>query len=253
MRVAINADLGEGYGRWDLGSDDELMDYITAANIACGVHAGDPSRMSSAVRTALAKGVGIGAHPSYPDRQGFGRRFMDLTPDEVRDWVTYQIGALQAFAAAFGGRVEHVKAHGALYNRAADDEATARAIVEGVLRVDPNLVIVALSGSRFEQVARDMGARVVAEAFADRAYDRHGRLVSRRQPGAVLHDPAAVAERVWTMVSEGRVQAATGEWVPVRADTVCVHGDSPGAAGLLARLRQTLADRGVELVSIGQL
>jgi len=205
------------------------------------------------VRLAAAKGVGIGAHPSYPDLQGFGRRFMDMAPDEIRDFVTYQVGALQAFARAAGARVEHVKAHGALYNRAADDEATARAIVEGVLQADPDLVVVVLSGSRFEQVAREMGARVACEVFGDRAYDANGRLVSRRQPGSVIHDPEIVAERVWRMVSEGRVQAITGEWVPVKADTICVHGDSPGAVAMVARIREVLLSRGVQLVSIGRL
>src|SRR5690606_19648313 len=146
-----------------------------------------------------------------------------------------QIGALQAFARAAGTRVEHVKAHGALYNRAAEDEATARAIVEGVLQADRDLVVVVLSGSRFEQVAREMGARAACEVFGDRAYDANGRLVSRRQPGSVIHDPDVVAERVWKMVSEGRVQAVTGEWVPVKADTVCVHGDSPGAVAMVDR------------------
>jgi len=253
MRVAINCDMGEGFGRWDLGPDEELLDYITAANIACGLHAGDPPRMAAIVRLAKEKGVGIGAHPSYPDLQGFGRRFMDMAPEEIRDFVTYQVGALQAFARALGARVEHVKAHGALYNRAADDEATARAIVEGALRADPDLVIVALSGSRFEEVARAMGARVASEAFGDRGYDARGRLVSRRQPGAIVHDPDAVAERVWTMVSQGRVQAVTGEWVPLKADTICVHGDSPGALEILKRLRRSLMDRGVELVTIGQM
>ncbi|HLT59239.1 MAG: LamB/YcsF family protein [Limnochordales bacterium] len=253
MRVAINCDLGEGFGRWDLGPDAELLELITAANIACGMHAGDPPRMAATVRLAAAKGVGIGAHPSYPDLQGFGRRYMDMAPEDVRDFVTYQVGALQAFARACGARVEHVKAHGALYNRAADDEATARAIVEGALQADPDLVIVVLAGSRLEQVARAMGARVACEAFADRGYDARGRLVSRREPGAVIHDPDAVAERVWTMLREGRVRTVTGQWVPVRADTICVHGDSPGAVDILRRLRQHLLDQGVQLVSIGQL
>ena len=253
MRVAINCDMGEGFGRWDLGPDREIMDFITAANIACGFHAGDPSRMAATVRLAASKGVGVGAHPSYPDLQGFGRRLMDMEPDEVRDFVMYQIGALQAFARACGTRVEHVKAHGALYNRAADDEATAQAVVEAALQLDPDLVIVALSGSRMEQVARALGARVAAEAFADRGYDARGRLVSRRHPGAVIHDPDVVAERVWTMIREGRVKAVTGEWVPVRADTVCVHSDSPGALAILRRLHQSLTARGVELVSIGQV
>lgn len=249
MRVAINCDLGEGFGRWDLGADSQLMPYITAANIACGLHAGDPPRMAETVRIAVENGVGIGAHPSYPDIQGFGRRFMDMSPVDLRDFVTYQVGALLAFVNAAGSTMEHVKPHGALFNRAADDEATARAIVEGVHRVDPELIIVVLSGSMFEEVAREMGARVAREVFADRAYDRNGRLLSRSEPGSVIDDPEAAADRVWTMISERRVQAVTGEWIPVQADTICVHGDTHGAVQMARRLRETLEERGVSLLT----
>lgn len=253
MRIAVNCDVGESYGRWELGADEQVMGFITAANIACGFHAGEPSRIGATVRMAVEKGVGIGAHPSYPDLQGFGRRFMDLTPTEVSDMVTYQLGALQAFARAYGGRVEHVKPHGALYNRCADDEATARAVIEGVQRVDPTLVMVVLAGSPFEQIARSMGIPFAREVFADRGYDARGRLISRRAPGALVQNPEEVSERVWTMVSERRVQAVTGEWVAVEADTVCVHGDTPGAVDIVRRLHDTLTERGVTLLTIGQL
>ncbi len=249
MRVTINCDLGEGYGRWDLGADDQLMKYISAANIACGMHAGDPPRMARTVQLALESGVGIGAHPSYPDLQGFGRRFVAIDPEDLRDFITYQVGALMTFVKAAGGVMEHVKPHGALFNRAADDEATARAIVEGVQRVDPELILVVLSGSVFEEVALAMGARVAREVFADRAYDRRGRLLSRTEPGALLHDPAEAAERAWIMVSEGRVQAVTGEWIEVQADTICVHGDTPGSVAMARRLRETLEQRGVSVVT----
>lgn len=247
MRVALNCDLGEGFGRWDLGPDEQLMEHITAANIACGLHAGDPPRMARTVQLAIQHDVGIGAHPSYPDLQGFGRRFMDIDPEELRDYVTYQIGALAAFVTAFGGTMEHVKPHGALFNRAAEDEATAKAVVEGVQRVDRELIIVGLPDSATEAAARRMGAPFAREAFADRGYDSNGRLLPRSVPGAVLDDPDVIAERVWTMVSEGRLQAADGQWLSIAADTVCVHGDSPGAVAILRRLGETLAERGVRL------
>lgn len=253
MRIAVNCDLGEGFGRWDVGPDEQLMKHITAANIACGLHAGDPPRMARTVQMAIQHGVGIGAHPSYPDLQGFGRRFMNIDPDELRDYVTYQIGALGAFVAAFGGKMEHVKPHGALFNRAADDEATAKAVVEGVQRVDPELIIVGLPDSAAEDAARRMGVPFAREVFADRGYDGNGRLLSRSVPGAVLSDPEIIGERVWTMVSEGRVQTADGRWIPVAADTVCVHGDSPGAVDILRHIRETLTQRGVRLCTTGDL
>ncbi len=249
VRVAINADLGEGYGRWDLGADDELMQYISAANIACGMHAGDPPRMAKTVALAQRFGVGIGAHPSYPDLQGFGRRFVAIEPGDLRDFVTYQVGALMTFVKAAGAVMEHVKPHGALFNRAAEDEATARAVVEGVRRVDPDLILVVLAGSVFEEVALSMGAPVAREVFADRAYDRHGRLVPRSQPGSVITDPTEAARRAWLMVSEGRVQAVTGEWVNVQADTICVHSDTPGAVHIARAVRETLERRGVAVVT----
>lgn len=253
MRVSINCDLGEGFGRWTLTDDASLMPFITDANIACGMHAGDPSTMAETVQLAVRHGVGIGAHPSYPDLQGFGRRWMNLSPREIRDVVTYQIGALQAFATAFQGRLSYVKAHGALYNRAAEDDVTARAVVEGIQRVDPGLVVVVPSGSVFEETARKMGAPVACEVFADRGYDAHGRLVPRQQPGAILDDPDQVARRVWQMITEGRVQAVSGEWVKVQADTVCLHGDHPQAVRLARHLQAYLRQQGVELVPIARL
>src|SRR5690606_22184168 len=209
VRVAINADLGEGYGRWDLGADDELMQYISAANIACGMHAGDPPRMAKTVALAQRFGVGIGAHPSYPDLQGFGRRFVAIEPGDLREFVTYQVGARMTFVKAAGAVIEHGKPHGALVNRAAE----------------------------------------AREVFADRAYDRHGRLVPRSQPGSVITDPTEAARRAWLMVSEGRVQAVTGEWVNVQADTICVHSDTPGAVHIARAVRETLERRGVAVVT----
>lgn len=253
MQIAINCDMGEGYGRWDMGSDEQVMPYITAANIACGFHAGDPSRIARTVRLAAAHGVGIGAHPSYPDLQGFGRRAMHMSPDEVRDMVTYQIGALAAFARACGARLEHVKPHGALYNRCAEDETTARAVIEAARQVDPSLVIVVLAGSAFEKAAKNMGYPYAREVFADRGYDAAGRLVPRGLPGAVLTDADVIAERVWLMVREGRVQAVTGEWLHVRADTVCIHGDAAGVIDIARRIHTTLTARGVNLLTLSRL
>lgn len=249
MRVTINCDIGEGFGRWDLGADDGLMKHITAANIACGLHAGDPPRMAKTVQMAIENNVGIGAHPSYPDRQGFGRRFMDMAQADLRDFIMYQIGALQAFVDAAGGVMEHVKAHGALFNRAADDEATARAIIEGVHRINSELIVVVLSGTVFEEVARDMGARFAREVFADRAYDRRGRLLPRSEKGSVIDDPEEVAARALTMVREGRVKAVTGEWVSVDPDTICVHSDTEGAVEMARHLRETLEQHGVSLLT----
>lgn len=245
MRITINCDLGEGFGRWDLTPDEQLLQYIDAANIACGFHAGDPPRIAATVQSAVAADVSVGAHPSYPDRQGFGRRRMDMAPAELRDFVTYQIGALQAFARAAGGKVEHVKMHGALYNFASVDEQAAAAVVEGSLRADPALIIVALSESVLEEVARAKGARVAREAFADRAYDRDGQLVSRKQPGSVLTDVNEIARQVANIVQKQRVQAITGEWIPLAADTVCIHGDTTGAVDIARQLRNALAEQGV--------
>lgn len=252
MRITINCDLGEGFGRWDLTPDEQLLQFIDAANIACGFHAGDPPRIAAAVQSAVAADVSVGAHPSYPDRQGFGRRRMDMATAELRDFVTYQIGALQAFARAAGGKVEHVKVHGALYNFASVDEQAAAAVVEGSLRADPALVIVALSGSILEEVARAKGARVAREAFADRAYDRDGQLVPRTQPGSVLTDVNEIARQVMNIVQEQRVQAITGEWIPLAADTVCIHGDHTGAVDSARQLRNALAEQGVSFNTFSQ-
>lgn len=253
MRIAMNCDLGEGFGRWDLTPDEALLPHIDAANIACGFHAGDPLRMRAVTEAAIALGVGVGAHPSYPDREGFGRRAMDMTSDELRVAMTYQIGALQAFARASGGAVEHVKVHGALYNAAAVDETAARAVVDGCWRADAGLVIVAPAGSVLELVAREQGAKVAREAFADRAYDRTGRLVPRGEPGAVLADVEAMTAQVLDIVRSGRVRSLTGEWVPLAADTVCIHGDTPGAAEAVRQLRAALSAEGVVFSGIGHL
>jgi len=245
-RIDINCDMGESFGNYIYGADEAIAGYITSANVACGFHAGDPSVMSRTVALCREHGVAVGAHPSFPDLLGFGRREINATPEEVRDYLTYQVGALMAFTRAHGVRLVHVKAHGAVYNMAAQDKRLALAMAQGVARVDPALIFVGLAGSLLIDAAREIGLPAAAEAFADRAYNPDGSLVSRRLPGAVIHDPAAVAERVVRMARDGTVVSITGELVTVSPDTICVHGDTPGAAELARAIRQELAAAGIE-------
>jgi UPF0271 protein len=245
--IDLNADLGEGFGRWSLTDDEALLAVVTSANVACGFHAGDPSTMRRVCAGAVAAGVRIGAQVSYRDLAGFGRRTMDVPPDELADEVTYQIGALDAFARAEGDRVRYVKPHGALYNRAVDDEAQAAAIVEGVRRLDPALPILGLPGSALERLTVASGMTAVPEAFADRAYADRGSLVSRREAGSVLHDPAAVVAQARGIACDTTVTTATGERVEVTARSICLHGDTPGAAALAALVREALVEAGVEI------
>jgi len=228
-----------------MGDDERLAPLVSSINVACGFHASDPGTMRRTVRLAKRLGVAVGAHPSYPDRVGFGRRALAATPDEVCDDVTYQVGALWAFCRAEGVPLRHVKPHGALYNAAARDEGLAAAICEAVRAIDPALVVVALAGSRMIAVARGLGLRAAGEAFADRAYTREGALLSRREPGAVLHDPAAVAARAVRMAREGTVTAVDGTVVDIDAGTICLHGDTPGAADLAAAVRAALDREGI--------
>ena len=243
----LNSDLGEGYGRWALGDDDALLEVVTSANVACGFHAGDPATIDRTVRTAVERGVRIGAQVSYPDLAGFGRREMDVAPGDLTADVLYQIGALEAFAKAAGSRVRYVKPHGALYNRIARDPVQAAAVVEAVRRYDPALPLLTLPGSAAMDAARAAGIPVVGEGFADRAYTAEGRLVSRREPGAVLHDPERVAARARRMATEGRVETVDGGEVTVEVRSLCVHGDTPGAVELARAVRAALDDAGVRL------
>jgi 5-oxoprolinase (ATP-hydrolysing) subunit A len=240
MRIDLNADMGEG-----VGDDARLMPLVTSANVACGFHAGGPETMRRTVRLAREHGVAVGAHPGYPDRAGFGRRHLAASPDEVRDDVTYQIGALWAFCRAEGIRLTHVKPHGALYNAAAEDRELARAICQAARDVDPALTVVCLARSPMAEVARALGVPCAEEAFADRAYTARGTLVPRRSAGAVIRDPAEVAERVSRMVRERRVVAIDGSLVLIDAGTVCIHGDTPGAVELVSAIRARLAADGV--------
>jgi UPF0271 protein len=250
-RIDINCDMGEGFGAYPMGLDADIIPHITSANIACGFHAGDPGWMRATVSLAERHHVGIGAHPGFPDLRGFGRRALQATPAEITDDVVYQIGALAAFTSA--KRLQHVKPHGALYNMAVEREDVARAIGEAILAVDRRLLLVVLAGSPWEQVARGMGLRGAREVFADRAFDASGRLVPRSVPGAVIHDAATVVERSLKLVVEHRVTAITGEVLELHADTICLHGDTPGAVNLAASLRLAFDRAGVEAVPLGAL
>ncbi|MEU3356163.1 5-oxoprolinase subunit PxpA [Streptomyces sp. NPDC037389] len=241
----LNADLGEGFGRWRLTDDDALLSVVTSANVACGFHAGDPSTMRWVCERAAERGVRVGAQVSYRDLAGFGRRAMDVPPDELADEITYQIGALRVFARAAGTDVTYVKPHGALYNRVVTDAEQAEAVVSGVLRAGGALPVLGLPGSRLHEAAERAGLPVVAEAFADRAYTALGTLVPRRDPGAVVLDPDTVVARSVRIARDAEVSALTGEDVAVRARSLCVHGDTPGAALLARRVREALSAAGV--------
>ncbi len=243
----INSDLGESFGAWRMGDDAAMLDIVTSANVACGFHAGDPAGILDTLRAAAQRGVAVGAHVGYPDLAGFGRRAMDPSSRELVADVVYQIGALQGLAAAAGTRVRYVKPHGALYNTIAHDERQAGDVITAMLALDPGLALLALAGSPLIGLARARGLRVVAEAFADRAYHDDGTLVSRRQPGAVLHDADAIAARMLRLVQTGEVESITGRCVRVQADSICVHGDSPGAVDAARAIRARLAQAGVAL------
>jgi 5-oxoprolinase (ATP-hydrolysing) subunit A len=250
-RIDFNCDMGESFGAYRLGLDEEIITRITSANIACGFHAGDPTWMSRTVRLAEEHGVGIGAHPGFPDLVGFGRRTMGATPEEVRNDITYQVGALTAFTR--DKKLQHVKPHGALYNMAVGGGELARAICEAVLAIDPQLILLVLAGSPWAELAEKMGVRVARESFADRAVNPDGTLVSRSKPGAVIHDERQVIERSVKLVTRGTVTTIDGQEIPFKADTICLHGDTPGAVKLAAALRARLEAAGVELVPLSKL
>lgn len=254
MRIDLNCDMGESCGAYTIGLDEEVIKYITSANIACGWHAGDPAVMDHTIKMAVENGVGVGAHPGYPDLLGFGRRNMDCTTQEIKNYVTYQIGALLAFCKANKTEMRHVKPHGNLYLTAVEKEATARGIAEAIVSVDPNLVYVALAGAKgrlMTEIGKEVGLKVVYEAFPDRAYTPEGTLVSRRQPGAVIKDPVQVAERALLMAREGKVIASDGTAIELEAQTLCVHGDNPAAVQLVKSIREKLESEGIEVKPLG--
>ena len=247
--VDLNADLAEGYGVWQSGDDNAMLDIVTSANLACGFHAGNPVGLARTCRAAAARGVRIGAQVGYFDLAGFGRRQIEVGPDELTADVTYQIGALQALSHAAGTALRYVKPHGALYNTVVTDVEQARAVAEAVHTVDPSLPVLGLAGSAFFDEANRLGLRTVAEAFADRAYQPDGRLVPRMRPGAVLSDPAHIADRALGMVRTGEVTAVDGTVIRIQVESVCVHGDSPRSVEIAAAVRDQLLAGGVELLA----
>lgn len=254
LRMDLNSDVGESFGTYKLGLDEEVIPLISSANIACGFHAGDPVVMRRTLSLAKQHETAPGAHPGFPDLMGFGRRNLDATLEEIRDYVTYQIGALAAFAAAQGLRLQHVKPHGALYNMAARNSRIWEAVAGAVSDVNRELILVVMAGPNrpeLEQIGRSRGIRVAFEFFADRAYNPDGTLVSRREPGAVIHDQQVAAERVLRLAREGKVAAVDGTELAIQAETVCVHGDNPAAVQLARKIRETLVHAGIEVVPMG--
>ena len=245
----LNSDLGESFGAWSMGDDAAMLDIVSSANVACGFHAGDAAGILSTLKAAKARGVVVGAHVAYRDLAGFGRRNMDVASSDLVADVIYQIGALQGLAQAAGTTVKYVKPHGALYNTIAQDRRQATDVINAILAIDSSLVLMALAGSPLIGWARDAGLSVVAEAFADRAYTPGGALVSRREAGAVLHDDALIAQRMLTLVREGVIEAVDGSMVRVEADSICVHGDSPGAVAIARKIRQRFESEGVQIAS----
>jgi len=247
MNIDLNSDLGESFGAWRMGDDEAMLGIVSSANVACGFHAGDPAGLLQTLRRARDHGVAVGAHVAYPDLAGFGRRAMDVASADLRAGVIYQIGALQGLAAAAGTAVRYVKPHGALYNTIAHDERQAQDVIAAIRAVDAGLALVALAGSPLAGWARAQGLRVVEEAFADRAYEPDGALVSRRQSGAVLHDAPDIAARMLRLAREGVVTAIDGSTVRIQADSICVHGDSPGAVEMARAVRALLEREGVRI------
>ena len=249
MKMDLNSDLGESLGAWRMGDDAAMLDIVSSANVACGFHAGDAAGILDTLKAAQARGVTVGAHVAYPDLAGFGRRAMDVASADLVADVIYQIGALQGLATAAGTTVRYVKPHGALYNTIAQDQRQARDVIAAIKAIDPALVLVALAGSPLVQWARDAGLRVVSEAFADRAYTPQGALVSRRDKGAVLHDAEQIAKRMVRLVQEGVVEAIDGSMVRIEADSICVHGDSPGAVAIARELRTRFVQAGITIAA----
>jgi UPF0271 protein len=251
MRIDINSDMGESFGAYSLGHDAGLMKAITSANVAAGFHAGDPSVLRETIRLAKQHGVAVGAHPGFPDLVGFGRRELNVTPKEAEDMVLYQVAAVAGVAAAEGVKIQHVKPHGALFNMAVRNAELSAAIARAVAAFDRNLILFGLPGSEILSAGTAAGLRVAAEVFADRAYEPDGSLASRRKAGSVIHDSDAVVARAVQMVKEGTVVAVDGSVVNLDADTICVHGDTPGSDRLAANIRAGLEAAGVTVKAIG--
>lgn len=253
FKVDLNADLGESFGAYTIGMDQDVLKYISSANVACGYHAGDPLVMQSTVASAAGAGVAVGAHPGYPDLMGFGRRNMTVSPEEAKAYIKYQIGALLAFTKSCGIKMQHVKPHGAFYNMAAVNEALAVAICEGIREVDQDLILLGLAGSQHIKAAEKVGLRCASEVFADRGYMEDGTLVPRKLPGAMVHDKQIAIARTIRMVKEGCVETITGKVIPIRADSICVHGDNPDAVGFVREIRARLEGEGIAVASIADV
>lgn len=251
VNVDLNCDLGESFGNYKVGNDEAVLPLITSANVACGFHAGDENVMAQTVKYAKQHNVSVGAHPGFPDLQGFGRRNLDMSPEEVYHMMVYQIGALKAFCDIEGVTLNHVKPHGALYQMGAKDRDIARAIAEAVYAVDPKLYLVGLSNSIQLEEAQKIGLPTASEVFADRRYEKDGQLVSRRKQGALIEDTSEAIQQVVRMVTEGKTTAITGEEIDIKADTICVHGDGAHALEFVKQIREQLAKVGVKIVKIG--
>jgi 5-oxoprolinase (ATP-hydrolysing) subunit A len=248
-RIDLNCDMGESYGAWKMGADAEVMPFISSANIACGFHAGDPATIRKTVRLAVDHGVAIGAHPSLPDLPGFGRRLMKISPQDMYDLVVYQAGAMEAFARAAGARLHHVKCHGALYNMAATDEALSDAMARAVKDLGSEVFLYCLSGSKSLERAKKQNVKTLGEVFADRGYSDDGTLAPRDQPGGMIEDAAQSVRQALAMVEEGYVTSLSGKRVPVSADTLCLHGDQPGAVAFARALRKTFSEKGISIAA----
>ena len=251
MKVDLNSDLGESFGNYRLGMDDRVLPLVNSANIACGFHAGDPAVMRKTIRLAMESGTALGAHPGLPDLVGFGRRKMDVSPDDVYAMVVYQVGALAAFAKAAGGRLQHVKPHGALFNMAAKDSALAEAVAQAIYDVDSSLILYGLSGSESIRAGEKVGLYTASEVFADRSYQEDGSLTPRSKPGAMITDEAAAIRQVLSMVRDHQVTTLSGKVIPVKADTLCIHGDGEKALLFAQRIRQALQENGIEIAASG--
>ena len=248
--VDLNCDLGESFGNYTLGMDKEVIPLISSANIACGYHASDPLVMRDTVKMAAQSGIGIGAHPGFPDLMGFGRRNMSVTPDEAAAYVTYQLGALYGFCKSQNVSIQHVKPHGALYNMAGKDYALARAICEAVYQFDPEIILLGLTGSEMIRAAEDVGLSCANEFFADRAYEEDGSLVNRRKPGAMITDEQEAIDRVIRVIKEQKVTAITGKDISLKIDSICVHGDGVKALQFVQMIRNRLKEENVEIVNL---
>ena len=252
-KVDLNSDLGEGFGKFKLGMDEEILDEITSVNIACGWHAGDPLIMENMVKLAKDRCVAVGAHPGYPDLMGFGRRNMNVTPEEVKAYVKYQIGALKAFVHSEGVELQHVKPHGAMYNMAVNDYSLALGIAQGIKEVDSQLILLGLAGSELIRAGKECGLKVASEVFADRAYTKDGKLVPRNVEGAVLYDKETVIKRVIRMIKEGKVQSIDGNDIDIEAESICVHGDNPEAVEFVSEIKKALKNEGIKITSLDKV